>query len=671
MSLLEAALFLSQQWPVFACGAEKRPVTPNGLKDATTDPAELRDQFRKAGAAMIGVPTGERSGFIVVDLDVKEGANGLEWLAANDHRLPRTRTHRTRSGGKHLLFSIPDGRAIRNSASKVAPGVDVRGQGGYVIVPPSPGYEIVDDSMPADMPAWLVDLLDPPQAPREPAQRIARDDDTNGSRYGLSALDDECQAIMSAPFGQQEVTLNNAGLKIGALVAGGELSHGYAVSCLISAGNGMPSMAGKPAWTPRLVEDKVRRAVQDGMAVPRRAPPRRVEHTVRVEMVVPPEPPPYDEPPAHWSYEAEPARPSQVSKQPESVAPLELIEPGTWTTPPPPRKWVVDGWIPSGVVSAKYGDGGIGKTLSSQQLMTAVATGMDWLGLPTRRGRALGVFCEDDEDELHRRQIAINESLGISMGDLQPAMRLLSRLGDDNALVHYDQTGNYLTAFHARLMETCKAWRPDLVVLDTAADLYPDNENDRSKVRWFIQAGLARIARDFKCGVLLLAHPSVSGLNSGTGTGGSTAWNNTVRSRLYLSKEMDENGKDTGSAIRILSKKKSNYAAQGGDIRLIWSNGVLMPASGSMGDNIQWPTISAAFDELERAWFAGKPWSSTHQSKAAGRYFPTWAKMNLGVSEKAMADLLTGWLTNGCLSIEVYNTSTKASGLQVLRRPDR
>ena len=147
-NIARAAEFLAQQWPCFPCNAEKRPVTPRGLKDASQELHAVRSMFRSNGADMIGVPTGAASGFVVVDLDIKEGASGLEWLAANEHRIPETRRHRTRSGGLHLLFTPPAGRTIRNSAGKLAPGVDVRGDGGYVIVPPSPGYAIASDAMP-------------------------------------------------------------------------------------------------------------------------------------------------------------------------------------------------------------------------------------------------------------------------------------------------------------------------------------------------------------------------------------------------------------------------------------------------------------------------------------------------------------------------------------------
>src|SRR5512132_642347 len=77
--------------------------------------------------------------------------------------------------------------------------------------------------------------------------------------------------------------------------------------------------------------------------------------------------------------------------------------------PIPVRRWLVPNWIPMGVVTGLYGPGGEGKTLILQQLMTSCAIGRDWLGLKTKNVKAFGVFCEDDEEDLHIRQYAINQ----------------------------------------------------------------------------------------------------------------------------------------------------------------------------------------------------------------------------------------------------------------------
>src|ERR1700722_13711786 len=103
----------------------------------------------------------------------------------------------------------------------------------------------------------------------------------------------------------------------------------------------------------------------------------------------------------------------------------------------PERQWIVQGWMPVGYTTALYGDGGTGKTLLAQQLMTSCATGRPWLGLAAKKCKVFALFCEDDEDELHRRQDAINQQYGIDFSDLAD-MRWVSGVGADNLLVTFE-----------------------------------------------------------------------------------------------------------------------------------------------------------------------------------------------------------------------------------------
>lgn len=270
-ALAEAAIAMAM--PVFPCLANKAPATgAGGFKNATADADAIRAAFANPSAAMIGVPTGSISGWAVIDVDVKNGARGKEWLDANQHRLPRTRTHTTQSGGWHLIFRMP-GHPLPTSISKLAPGIDVKADGGYIIVPPSPGYIVVPaDTELADLPQWLIDALAPSEPiQRSPAPRHATEH--GGTPYGLKALREECDAIARAPFGQQESTLNSSALKIGALVTGGELEEDVAMSELLAAARSIPSQPGRTPWRAAELERKVRRGFQDGKREPRSAPP--------------------------------------------------------------------------------------------------------------------------------------------------------------------------------------------------------------------------------------------------------------------------------------------------------------------------------------------------------------------------------------------------------------
>jgi hypothetical protein len=171
-SLTTAALALAADGlPVFPCNAIKKPIVDQGFKNATRDPETIRAMFAKPGAALIGVPTGHASGRVVIDVDPQH--NGDAWLRKNKNRLPSTLTHGTPRGGEHLAFRDPPDVEIRNSQGRIAPGVDVRGTGGYVIVPPSEGYTIKHNGPLAEMPQWCTPRQVPP--PHENISRISVD----------------------------------------------------------------------------------------------------------------------------------------------------------------------------------------------------------------------------------------------------------------------------------------------------------------------------------------------------------------------------------------------------------------------------------------------------------------------------------------------------------------
>ena len=163
-ALLKAALsYAGRAIPVFPCEpGGKRPLTYNGFWDATTNERHIKAWWGRWPAANIGVPTGERSGLLVLDVDPRDG--GPQSLIALERRngpLPRTARARTGGAGVHVFFKYPAQKQVRNSAGWLGPGLDVRGEGGYVVVPPSRTqgpYEWVDRSPLAEA-SWLIDRL--------------------------------------------------------------------------------------------------------------------------------------------------------------------------------------------------------------------------------------------------------------------------------------------------------------------------------------------------------------------------------------------------------------------------------------------------------------------------------------------------------------------------------
>lgn len=151
--------------PVFPVRADKTPLTPRGFKDATTDEETIRRWWRKHPDAGIGVPTGAASGWLAIDSDPRHGGDAsLCELIEKYGDFPATRVARTGGGGQHLIYQYPKGSDIRNSAGKLGAGVDVRADGGYVVVAPSPHksggrYEWMNDEEPAPAPEWVLNLL--------------------------------------------------------------------------------------------------------------------------------------------------------------------------------------------------------------------------------------------------------------------------------------------------------------------------------------------------------------------------------------------------------------------------------------------------------------------------------------------------------------------------------
>jgi len=248
--------------------------------------------------------------------------------------------------------------------------------------------------------------------------------------------------------------------------------------------------------------------------------------------------------------------------------------------PVPARESLVPDLVPQRTVTLLGGDGGTGKSLLALQLCVAVATGTAWLGRSVQQGGVIFISAEDDDDELHRRVDDILRSAGLTY-DAVAGMTLRSLAGEDALLAVETQVALIQSALFEELDARAALENPVLIVLDTLADVFPSNENDRAKVRQFI--GILRgLALKRRCAVVLLAHPSLSGLNSGSGTSGSTAWNNSVRSRLYLSRVIQE-GYEPDPDARILATKKANYGAVGGEIAMKWQAGVFVAEASPTG----------------------------------------------------------------------------------------
>lgn len=318
---------------------------------------------------------------------------------------------------------------------------------------------------------------------------------------------------------------------------------------------------------------------------------------------------------------------------------LITIDPASWATmETPPREWSVHEWIPARQATYLTGPGSAGKSLISQQLCTCIAAGLPFLGVETRQSVAIYVTCEDDADELHRRQKAICTSLGVSLESLSGKLLLVSLTGEiDNALATFDNDGRMTVgAGYRRIAATAQASEAGFIALDNVAHLFAGNENIRNQVAAFCGL-LNKLGQDVDASVLFLGHPN----KAGSEFSGSTAWENQVRSRLFIETPKEDDGTVPDRDVRILSRGKANYARNGEGVTFRWHQWAFvrdqdLPAdvSAQLTASVRASAENAAFlDCLDKANEERRPVSA---SAPAPNYAPRqFAKMTAAKGIKA------------------------------------
>jgi phage/plasmid primase-like uncharacterized protein/RecA-family ATPase len=330
--------------------------------------------------------------------------------------------------------------------------------------------------------------------------------------------------------------------------------------------------------------------------------------------------------------------------------PLHIVTASTLQgVPVPVRRWLVPEWIPWSVVTGLYGDGGQGKTLLMQQLQTSAAFRVPWVGLPILLAApSLCIYCEDIDEEIHRRQADINTHYQREFSDLARSVYWMPRLGEDNLLMTFTSRGTpELTGFYKLVREAALDLKVRLLGVDTVSDTYGGNENDRGQVKQFVSRCLGSLALAIDGCVLANAHPSRFGLEKGTGDSGSTAWNNAFRSRLFMSTpESEERDAAPDASARSLFRKKANYAPRDAEIKLRWHRGVFAPDAPPGGDFATFggPTADEVFLMLLDATISeGRSVSdNSHAGNYAPRLFarrPERAGFRFGDFTKAMERL--------------------------------
>jgi RecA-family ATPase len=276
-------------------------------------------------------------------------------------------------------------------------------------------------------------------------------------------------------------------------------------------------------------------------------------------------------------------------------------------------------------------------------------------------GGAWYLGAEDDEQELRIRLENVRKLFGVSYADLVEAdFRMKSLFGEDAVLGAPNRNGIIEpTALFEQLFEEAADTKPKAVALDASADVFAGDEINRSQVRQFVGL-LRKLAGAIDGAVILLSHPSLTGISNGTGISGSTAWHNSVRARMYLtSPKKPEAGEQPDNDLRELAFKKNQYGPIGDPVILRYRNGLFLPEAGISGLN-----KLAAEQQAEEvflgllAQFTGQGRNVSH-IKMAPTYAPAEFVKDPGIRKEALATAMSRLFAAGKIHVENYGRPSR------------
>ena len=376
-----------------------------------------------------------------------------------------------------------------------------------------------------------------------------------------------------------------------------------------------------------------------------------------------------DVPPFEELSNVRPIRAAQPEPAPIREKRKALDWPALSGREPPARRWAEKGWFGFGHTTLLVGQGGIGKTLLSQQWASCLALGRALLTEDEAEPQKILMWaCEDDHDELWRRQIAIAHWLAKGIDAFTENLVIVPRHGLDNTLVSTEFGKLLFAPLLEELREQAADLKAQVVILDNVAQLYGGNENDRHSVTVFLNQ-LAGVLPGLA--VLLLAHPS---RGAGSEFSGSSAWENTVRTRLYLGAKLPGDTQDDGDTsddVRYLARRKSNYSSRDWR-RFNYRDGVLVPeaveASGGIISHLRSKAAEKlVLDALVKLAEMG---ITATDGTTSPRFLPKAMldyKLGADHSKRDLADAMRSLMLNGKISrakVGEYANRTPVMGLK-------
>ncbi|MDA1277982.1 MAG: AAA family ATPase [Verrucomicrobia bacterium] len=503
------------------------------------------------------------SDLFALDLDRKGGKDGIaamEDFAAPHGGLPQTLTQRTPSGSEHRIFRKPPDVKLPNRVNVIARGIDVRSEGGQIACEPSMidgktyqwlDWSPIDGETPeiADAPAWLLNILAVPAgvtpAPSTPGAKLLE-----GGRN--DALFRDASAMRRRGF------------------------DGEAISAALIVRN-------RNDCSPPLPDGDVRTIAASATKY---EPEGDTGDWLGSRNTGGGRPPSGAEDAAHGVLDP-------VESLEQNLIALENLD-GSFD----PLPHCVERWIPNDEVTLLAGHGGGGKSFVALSIAVHVVLGLPFGNLATTQASVLFFSCEDGQRVLRRRLARICHALKIDPSRLVGKLYLLDASDIDPAL-HREQraAGRNQVITVTPLLEALAALVQKLdvglVIVDNASDVFDDDEIKRQKVRAFIRSLRSRIARPGRA-VLLLAHINKVSAKASSRTdsesySGSTAWHNSVRSRLSLI--------PAGDDAMIIEHAKANHGAKAASVRLEWQGGVPLVSSSHTSVREDVPEIVTAIEK--------------------------------------------------------------------------
>jgi hypothetical protein len=273
---------------------------------------------------------------------------------------------------------------------------------------------------------------------------------------------------------------------------------------------------------------------------------------------------------------------SRGQPKPEILLPLPYIDMSHWDEEPPPDpQWGVHNRFPLLQTVLLSGEGAVGKSTIALHLAVIHALGKDWLGTLPEPGPSMPIEAEDGEPMMHRRLADIAKHCGTTFSELiKRGLRPVSLVNEDAVMAAPNRSGKIEpTLLYRRLFKDASELRPKFISIASSANVFAGNESDRSQVQQFIGL-LTRLAIAANGYVLLIAHPSLTGITSDYGISGSTQWHNAVRARAYLKGVKADAGEQPDNDLRELVFKKNNYGHLEENVILRYQNGLYLPVPG-------------------------------------------------------------------------------------------